>query len=192
MACARRHACDMKAACSFLLALIVTSCGGVPNTVASFGASSSASPATSASPTFAPSPSPTATSSPEIVTASAAWVRVRAALPTTVSVPMPTWLPAGLDANVELANVSASPPSYSLTYLRAGDRTLRFAAGVATDTLGSGLGTRVRGVGATLTFPTSLFSSPAPRVLRRLAWREAGVGYAIESEVLTGDTLLHV
>ena len=105
---------------------------------------------------------------------------------------MPTWLPDGLDANVELANVSASPPSYSLTYLRAGDRTLRFAAGVATDTLGSGLGTRVRGVGATLTFPTSLFSSPAPRVLRRLAWREAGVGYAIESEVLTGDTLLHV
>ena len=121
-----------------------------------------------------------------------AWLRVRAALPSSVAVPAPTWLPDGLDRTVELANVSASPPSYSVTYFRAGDRALRFASGVSTDTLGSSIGTRVRGVRATITFPSSLFASPAPRVLRRVAWREGGIGYVIESEVLTGETLLHV
>lgn len=127
-----------------------------------------------------------------LLPAPAAWARVRAALAPSVAVPTPTWLPDGLDADVELADLNASPPRYSLTYLRGGDRTLRFAAGVSTETLGSSIGTRVRGVGASISFPTSLFTSPAPRVLRRLGWREGGIGYVIESEVLTGDTVLHV
>ncbi|HEY6958442.1 MAG TPA: hypothetical protein VI814_06450 [Candidatus Limnocylindria bacterium] len=174
-----------------VVAFLLASCGTPPNTLASFGTSPSSSASVAAAPS-SPSPTPPPTASPALLPASAAWGRVRAALPPTVAVPTPTWLPDGLDATVEVANVTASPPSYSLWYLRGGDRTLRFAAGVSTDTLGSSIGTRVRGVGASITFPTSIFTSPAPRVLRRLAWREGGTGYVIESEVLTGDTLLHV
>ena len=185
----------VRLASAVSVALVFVSCVGVPNTVATFGSSPSVSPEHTPSATATRSPllssGPSASPSPEILVAADAWTKLRASLPTSVAVPTPTWLPDGLDAKVALSGVSAT--AYALTYLRNGDATLRFAGGVSTDSLGSSIGTRVRGVGASISFPTTLYQLPAgARVLRRVAWHEGGTGYTIESEVLTGDTLLHV
>ncbi len=104
---------------------------------------------------------------------------------------MPTWLPDGLDAVVELRDLRADPPSYTIDYLKSGETALRFSLGGTPLGGGSGVGTRVRGASAELRFPSDLFNTPGGPGWRSLSWQESGRTYAVESKILTGEDVLH-
>jgi hypothetical protein len=123
-----------------------------------------------------------------------AWAEIRASLPPGTPVAMPTWLPATIDRDhVELRDLRADPadPRYVVAYL-AGAKEIVVALGQASDISGSGYGMRVRGVPATLTFPTSLWTDATKPATRRVRWIERGRVLSISSDAFTGDDLLHV
>ena len=122
------------------------------------------------------------------------WAEVRASLPPGIPVAIPTWLPASIDrARVELRELRAYPadPRYIVAYL-AGKKEIVLALGQVPEITGSGYGMRVRGVPATLTFPTSLWNDAATPAMRRVRWNEGGRVLSISSDTFTGDDLLHV
>ena len=122
------------------------------------------------------------------------WAEVPASLPPGTPVAMPTWLPTPIDrSRVELRDLRADPadPRYVVAYL-AGKREIVLALGQVSEIIGSGYGMRVRGVPATLTFPTSLWNDSTTPAMRRVRWSEDTRVLSISSETFTGDDLLHI
>ena len=137
---------------------------------------------------------PRPTAAPRVMSEALVWAEVRASLPPGSPVAMPTWLPAPIDrGRVELRDLRADPadPRYIVVYL-ADKREIVFALGQVPEVSGSGYGMRVRGMPATLTFPTSLWNDAATPAMRRVRWSESGRVLSISSDVFTGDDLLHV
>lgn len=122
------------------------------------------------------------------------WAEARASLPPGTPVAVPTWLPATLDReHVQLRDLRADPadPRYVVAYLD-GKKEIVFALGQMPEIAGSGYGMRVRGVPATLTFPTSLWDDRTTPAMRRVRWSERGRVLSISSDTFSGDDLLHV
>jgi hypothetical protein len=173
--------------------LAFAACTTSPAVVASPAPSSTAAP-TAGLPTASQTATTTTQPPGFQIVEDLAWVRLREVMPAEVPMPRPTWLPDGADPVVYM-NASMEPMGYEVTYMRGSDVLMRLAVGtsVAVGTrIGSGIGTRVRGVGASLDFSTDLFTRPGGRGQRRLTWTEGRFGIALESEVVTGDALLHV
>jgi hypothetical protein len=139
-------------------------------------------------------PTAAATWAPRAMSEAQVWTEVRAGLPPGTPVAMPTWLPAPIDrGRVELRDLRADPadPRYVVAYLD-GKREILLALGEVPQIAGSGYGMRVRGVPATLTFATSLWTDAATPAPRRVRWTEGGRVLSISSDTFTGDDLLHV
>ena len=120
-------------------------------------------------------------------------------MPPGIPVAQPTWLPPWIDrSRVALTDLrgNAQDPRYTVTYFSSSTGRIEIVMGIGpVDPPGpaeSGLGTRVRGVPATLAFPSSLFNGPAIQALRRVRWVEGKFGLRIESETVAGDDLLRV
>lgn len=175
--------------------LSVAACTATPSTTSR----SSPTAADTATPLTTPRLTPPSATPTEAVPGfkileSDVWARLRLSLPADIPLPRTTWLPTGVDPVVNM-NATMTPVGYELTYWRGGDVVMHYRVGTAVPVgtrLGSGIGTRVRGLPATLDFDTSLFQNPGGRGQRRVSWRESAYGLAIESEVLSGDDLLHV
>lgn len=172
-----------------LLLLVLASCGTAPS------AATAPSPsATAPFPTTTVTPSPARTTVARVMREAEVWAEVRTSLPPGTPVAVPTWLPATVDRDqVELRDLRADPadPRYVVAYL-AGKREIVLALGQMPQIDGSGYGMRVRGVPATLTFPTSLWNDMATPATRRVRWTERGHVLSISSDTFTGDDLLHV
>lgn len=167
-----------------VLLLLLASCSPAP--------SAATAPSLSATPT--PSPSSASTMAVRVMSEAQVWAAVRAALPPGTPVAMPRWLPAALDRDhVEIRDLSAdsADPRYIVAFL-AGNKEIVLALGQLPEVNGSGYGMRVRGVPATLTFPTSLWNDAATPATRRVRWSEGGRVLSITSDTFTGDDLLHV
>jgi hypothetical protein len=127
------------------------------------------------------------------MTEAQAWAEVRVKLPAGTPIAAPTWMPSTVDRDhVDLRLVDPTPnaPRYVLAYL-APKAEIVLALGPISEVPGSGYGTRVRGVPATLTFSISLWTDPTPAP-RRVRWVEGGRVFSISSERFTGDDLLHI
>jgi hypothetical protein len=178
------------------LALVAcTAPGASPSPTAQIG-TQIAGEAPTPAPRVSPGPTATATTAPSLNEAQV-WSRIRAALP-GVPAPVPTWLPPSIDrSKVDLRMLVADPsdPRYEVVYSGAGGAQLAIALGPfprEVESGWSGVGTRVRGVGAALTFSGALWTDRtaiAPRVVR---WEEGRHVLRIESNRFTGDDLLHV
>lgn len=154
-----------------------------------------AAPAATAAPSASPSPAT------RVLTDAQAWALIRSALPANAPVAPPTWLPASIDRDRVEVSVVGDPadPRFTITY-RSPQGTITYALGPTTDVAGgSGYGTRVRGVPATLTFDQSLWTDRTKPALRRVRWEErrpglsvAGTTLSISSETFSGDDLLHI
>ena len=147
-------------------------------------------------PRISPGPTATATTAPS-ADETQVWSRIRAALP-GVPVAVPTWLPSSIDrSKVDLRTLVADPsdPRYEVIYSGAAGAQIIIALGPYAREVPSGwsgMGTRVRGVGAALTFSGVLWTdrtAKAPRVMR---CEEGRYVIRIESDRFTGDDLLHV
>src|SRR5881409_1100174 len=166
------------------LALALVSCAPQPSV------GSAATPTASPSPTALPSTSPSALERQT-------WARVRSVLPPGTPVVPPTWLPPTLNrSRVELREIVTDPgdPRYAVAYLAPDGATMVFGLGpVSADLSGrTGVGIRVRGVPAILSFPFSALNDRTAPALRRVRWEEGGRILRIESERFSGDDLLHV
>ncbi len=180
-----------------LLAVIfVTACGPAPSQTVAVTSTTSPTPtATAVSATTAPTTAvPTPSPRPGTITEAQAWARIRSSLPAGVPIGAPTWLPASVDRDhVELQGVvgDSSDPRFVLTY-RGAKGAIVYALGAAAPIQGSGYGTSVRGVPATLTFAISLWSDPNTPAPRRVRWEEGGRTLSISSDTYSGDDLLHI
>lgn len=132
---------------------------------------------------------PPATPGPSAITDAVAWAQIRTAMPAGASVGAPIWLPPSVDrARVDLQGIVSGPddPRFVLTYYGT-KGAIAYALGPIDEVGGSGYGTIVRGVRATLTFATSLFSdsnTPAPR---RVRWQEGARTFSLSSDTYSGD-----
>jgi len=172
-----------------VLLFVLASCSTAPS------AATAPSPSVTALfPTTTVTPSPARTTVARVMPEAAVWAEVRTSLPPGAPVAVPTWLPATVDRDhVELRDLRVDPVDfrYVVAYL-AGKREIVLALGQMPEIAGSGYGMRVRGVPATLTFPTSLWSDAATPATRRVRWSERGHVLSISSDTFTGDDLLHV
>jgi len=174
-----------------LVLLVLASCGPAPSSAT---AASSAATAAAATTTVTPSASPARSAVTRVMSEALVWAEVRALLPTGAPVATPTWLPGTVDrGHVELRDLRPDPadPRYVVAYV-AGQKEIVLALGQVPEIAGSGYGMRVRGVPATLTFPTSLWNDVATPATRRVRWTEGGRVLSISSDTFTGDDLLHV
>jgi hypothetical protein len=183
-----------RASSAVALAIVLAACSA-PSTTAYPTLRTSGDVPTPA-PRISPGPTATATTAPGAGEAQI-WARIRGALP-GVPAPMPTWLPPSVDrSKADLRTLVADPsdPRYEVVYTGAAAAQLVIALGPYPKQIApgwSGVGTRVRGVSAALTFSGALWTdraAPAPRVVR---WEEGGYVLRIESDRFTGDDLLHV
>lgn len=139
----------------------------------------------------APSPSTTAMSAVE----AAAWQSVRATLPTSGPVAMPTWLPPSIDRTaVEIRELTKE--SYIIAYRGDAGSVLVFAMGsrpVPSAETDARVGIKlVRRSPATLSLPQSVFDNPSAKAVRRVQWQEGDRWLRIESEDLRGDDLVRI
>ena len=149
-----------------------------------------------APPTYSPlsSPSGAATAAPRVMSEAQVWAEVRTSLPPGMPLAMPTWLPASIDrSRVELRDLRTDPadPRYVVVY-SDGRGDIVLALGQVPEIAGSGYGMRVRGVPATLTFSTSLWTDTVTPAPRRVRWTERGRVLSISSDTFSGDDLLHI
>jgi len=149
-----------------------------------------ATPTRSPSPTALPSTSPTASERQT-------WLRVRTVLPPGTPVAAPVWLPPTVDrSRVELREIITDPadPRYAVAYIAPGGATILFGLGPASADLSgrTGVGIRVRGAPAVLSFPLSAWNDRTAPALRRVRWEEGGRIMRIESDRFSSDDLLHV
>jgi hypothetical protein len=146
-------------------------------------------------PTATPQPTPTATGSAVRSTSETAlWARLRADLPSGAPVAQPTWLPGDIDrehAQLKDVSATASDPRYTVVYSSARG-AITFGLGPGPAVTGSGIGTLVRNATAVLSFDSGLFSDPRGRGERQVRWTESGRVLRIESEIYSGDDLLHI
>lgn len=133
-------------------------------------------------------------SEPTYITEAEAWDGLRRSLPADVPIARPTWLPPSIDREkvyVGRLGSTAASPRYGVIY-RGTKGTITLGLGDYPDITGSGYGTRVRGVPATLTFASSLFTDPTTPSPRRVRWVEGAHVFTIDSMTYSGDDLLHI
>jgi hypothetical protein len=147
-------------------------------------------------PRISPGPTATATTAPSADEAQV-WSRIRAALP-GVPAAVPTWLPPSIDrskVDLRMLDVATSEPRYEVVYSGAGGAQIVIALGPfprQAPSGWSGMGTRVRGVGAALMFSGVLWTDRTATATRVVRWEEGRYVLRIESDRFTGDDLLHV
>jgi hypothetical protein len=128
------------------------------------------------------------------VTEADAWGGLRQSLPAGVPIPRPTWLPPSIDrakVYVDRVGSTATSPRYAVIY-RGTKGTITVGLGDQPNVTGSGYGTRVRGVPAVLSFPSSLFNDPTAPAPRRVRWVEGPHVLTIDTMTYSGDDLLHI
>jgi len=126
-----------------------------------------------------------------------AWSIIRSALPPAFPVVLPTWLPPGVDRTaVELRDVHYDPREqrYAVAYRDAANGTIVLGLGpIAGPAAGdSAIGTHVRGVPATVSYPSSLATAPTKPARRRIRWQEGASVLYIESQTTSATDLLNI
>lgn len=150
-----------------------------------------------ATPTASRAPVLTASPTVSRMTEAQAWSIVRGVLPPVLPVALPTWLPPTVDRTaVELRDLhyDSRDQRYAVVYRDGTNGTIVIGLGPVDGpvTGDSAIGTRVRGVPATISYPSSLAADPTKPARRRIRWQEGPSVLYIESLTTSATDLLHI